>query len=644
MISLRYKFLALIVAVVCASVLVQLVTAVRLFNEDKKPFVYEGIGSLVDGLAEDVQTQVTSAGRTMTLFAAAYNQAYQTAEARSRALDAVAHVDDDVVDLALYPWPRDTKAIAAPLARVSKPAFFEPYHLPSEPQAAVLAAHPLNFAPLTAERLFVENASLEQGVMLLRICLRIEVDGGKSDRAPPSAARGAAAAAAKAERQVVVATVRQDRRARLFSRAEIFTSFLMDRYGHFLVHPVATKVLSSQVLQPAEWTDAIRQMSGSTTVLELKDSHGDSHIVAAARVAAGDLFAVAEIPRAKAFLASRQLGIRSLYFALEIIFVSVVLSLIFTRGMTVSLRRLYEATRQVAKGVFDVELAVRSRDEVGALSQSFNRMTGEIRRLLLETADKARMEKELETAQMVQENFFPDSEVRFGKIEVAAYFKSASECGGDWWGAIPMGDRLMILIGDATGHGVPAALITAATYSCAVTIAEIAKQGQTLSPKRVAEVLNSAVLSAGRGKIKMTFFIAEVDQHTGDMTYVNASHETPLIWTPAVEGGEKATVSTLTTPPDSCLGAAQESSFTEHHYKVTPNQIVLWFTDGIVEARSEDGKEFGEGRLKRTVAKLGTEALPELRATLAARVLEFCGQRPLDDDLTMELLRRSPSA
>ena len=80
--------------------------------------------------------------------------------------------------------------------------------------------------------------------------------------------------------------------------------------------------------------------------------------------------------------------------------------------------------------------------------------------------EKARLEKELEVAQLVQASFFPEDKIMTNAYELHSFYEPATECGGDWWGVIHLENKSIWMIADASGHGVPAALITAVANCC----------------------------------------------------------------------------------------------------------------------------------------------------------------------------------
>ncbi len=114
-----------------------------------------------------------------------------------------------------------------------------------------------------------------------------------------------------------------------------------------------------------------------------------------------------------------------------------------------------------------------------AWQKNFNIMAAEVSRLLDQTAEKARMESELQTAKTVQETLFPETRAKIGPLAIAGYYEPASECGGDWWHYCQIGNKIFLWIGDATGHGAPAALITSAAKSASTIIERL-----NISPPR----------------------------------------------------------------------------------------------------------------------------------------------------------------
>ena len=170
----------------------------------------------------------------------------------------------------------------------------------------------------------------------------------------------------------------------------------------------------------------------------------------------------------------------------------------------------------------------KGKDEVGVLARTFNHMSEKIIQLIEDVKEKARMETELKTAQLVQENLFPESDLDTKAWQIASYFRSSTECGGDWWHYYDTPKYLFLMLGDATGHGAPAALVTAAAQSCCTLIFNFDDPSK-IEPKNVLENLNRVIHQATKSQVNMTFAIFKIEKETGKVIFANASHNVPLI-------------------------------------------------------------------------------------------------------------------
>src|SRR5690606_18202755 len=118
---------------------------------------------------------------------------------------------------------------------------------------------------------------------------------------------------------------------------------------------------------------------------------------------------------------------------------------------------------------------VRSSDEIGELGAHFDVMADRVQALLVETQQKAMLEKELDIARMIQETLLPQPGLtRHHGISFAGFFRAASVCGGDFWQYNELDDaRVVLSVGDVTGHGVPSAMISAAAKSSLDTLVSV---------------------------------------------------------------------------------------------------------------------------------------------------------------------------
>ncbi len=608
--SLRYKFLLILAFVLVAATVSYLGLAVRLFNTDKKAYIYDNNAALVEALGEEISTGILSALKTMRLAALAPSQ---------DAAKALFFDDDNFVALRVLEW---NGAETKESFRAVGEEFLKSYELDPSYIDRLDREFPVSPKQLEQESLTFQNAVLPGGPPLLKVALAVKTAG--------ETGRGT----------IISAYLRQDRRISVLKRSSLYTTYLVDGTGAILAHGDAARLLRRESLGEVPLVQTVLKALVAKGVNEQEGDQGEAIIVAYRKLGITGLTVISEIPQSVAYVASRRLVERSAMFAILVFSVSFLISIVFSRRLTAALNGLYLATLRIAKGDFDVEVEVKSGDEVGALSRSFNQMAKEIRRLLIETADKARMEKELETAQLVQDNFFPKGDIRCGNLEVSAYFKPASECGGDWWGSFQQEDRLILLIGDATGHGVPAALITAAAHSCAMTLQRLAERlhNLPLTPSFIMDSLNAAIFHAGQGRVKMTFFVAVIDAGTGELQYSNASHELPIIC--RLGPADDVALDSFDSKPDPCLGESLETVYREYRGVLRPNDAMVLYTDGLLECRSPNDEEFGERRLARQLAKISTDGAAEIKGRLVTAATEFYKKPVQEDDITLVVVKR----
>ena len=258
------------------------------------------------------------------------------------------------------------------------------------------------------------------------------------------------------------------------------------------------------------------------------------------------------------------------------------------------LQALSAATQQLARGDYSVRVNVRSRDEIGDLANSFNAMAEEVSRLTDEQVEKARMESELKAAQQVQASIFPPESAQLGPVGVCGYYRAASECGGDWWHYHETDNKVYFWMGDATGHGVPAALIT----SVAKTVAMVVERIGEPEPKEVMGLLNRVIAEASEGKIFMTFFLCAMDKATGVVRYSLASHDPPYKIPRVFSDLKRGDLHPIFEPNNGRLGAvARPAAFSEGEFVLDKGESLFVFTDGLADYMG------GSSHLERYIAR-----------------------------------------
>lgn len=233
----------------------------------------------------------------------------------------------------------------------------------------------------------------------------------------------------------------------------------------------------------------------------------------------------------KAYSATAYLINKSLFYGLFILGIAMVVSVLLARPMTSQLETLTGMTREIAQGNFSKRVKLNAHDEVGVLSDSVNDMADKIVAYMEEMKEKARLENEVEVARLVQSSFFPPDEASDSILEVRGHFEPASECGGDWWGYFDHDDWRVFFIADATGHGVPAALLTATMNCCKTSLRFILETRPELisQPHEILRYMNTAVCGAGK-EIQVTCFVATFNRKTRKLLWSNSSQTPPLLF------------------------------------------------------------------------------------------------------------------
>jgi serine phosphatase RsbU (regulator of sigma subunit) len=308
------------------------------------------------------------------------------------------------------------------------------------------------------------------------------------------------------------------------------------------------------------------------------------------------------------------------------------------QGMRITrpLRALDRSTTAIASGEFDRRVEVTSGDELGHLAESFNTMAESLGRLVKEMAAKASLERELELARSVQELMSPPSDlVEIGPFALAGVCELAESCGGDWWTYRVLSDgRLLIVVGDVTGHGMPAAMI-AATARGAVEALALGQESE-LTPPKVLAAIDRAIRDVGREQLLMTSFAVLLDPGRRVVDFANAGHCFPYLIRAEPSGrfGGLGVLAVRGNPLGSSNQCIRGGSRPWH-----PGDVVILTTDGMVDRVDSDGERFGEKRFRRLLIAherdedLGDAAL--LRDRIVEAVEDFGGDEPADDDMTL---------
>jgi len=326
----------------------------------------------------------------------------------------------------------------------------------------------------------------------------------------------------------------------------------------------------------------------------------------------------------------------SLGFTLQVGLVALVLGALLSlfQGLRYArpIRKLAQTTSRIAQGDLTARVEVKQADEVGALGHQFNHMADRIQTLLKESVAKAELEHELALAREIQSVLVPGPGTHVAPgIEVAGYYEPASNVGGDFWdlSALPHG-RTAILIGDVTGHGVPAAILTATAKGCLDTLRHV--HGGDMQVAETMRVLDRVIHDAGHGAFFMTATAIVLDATENALYFSAAAHPPGLLirWT---ESGVK--VSRLTARGNR-LGDGDAAGFEAKRIRVAKDDLLVWYTDGLIDAVDDEGREYSIRALLHVLGQLDSGDTPDhVLERLVADLRRFRKGAALLDDVTL---------
>jgi serine phosphatase RsbU (regulator of sigma subunit)/predicted ester cyclase len=251
-------------------------------------------------------------------------------------------------------------------------------------------------------------------------------------------------------------------------------------------------------------------------------------------------------------------------------------------------------------------------------------------RLEQEISERERIEQELRVARTIQQASLPKEVPTLQGWQISPFYQPAREVGGDFYDffELPNG-RLGIVVGDATGKGVPAALVMASARSMLRAVAQNSE-----SPGDVLRRVNDTLVTDIPPNMFVTCFYAILDPNSGSLTYANAGHDLPY-----VHQGDSAEELRARGMP---LGLMPQMSYEEKEIVFEAGEAALLYSDGLVEAHDPKGEMFGFPRLRALVAEHGAEE-SSLGDFLLEKLYTFVGEGwEQEDDITLLTLVRLP--
>ncbi len=312
-----------------------------------------------------------------------------------------------------------------------------------------------------------------------------------------------------------------------------------------------------------------------------------------------------------------------------------------TRSITRATEDMDEATGKIEAGDFSHRIPIRSNDQLSKLAVSFNQMTENIERLILEVKEKEKLESELLIAHEVQTQLFPKKMPRLKTLEVAGYCSPARVVSGDYFDFVSIDQRQTALaIGDISGKGISAALLMASiqsslraqlTFHGSLPSSLQSREG-LLSTAQLVAMLNQQLYDSTTSEKFASFFLGVYDEHTGRLLYTNAGHLPPILIRQGV--ASRLEVSGMV------LGVVPNVLYDQNSIQLEPGDLLVGFTDGLSEPENEYEEEFGDARLIDLLVRHSRKPLDEIASLVTTTVMEWARNPDHRDDMTLILARR----
>jgi sigma-B regulation protein RsbU (phosphoserine phosphatase) len=353
---------------------------------------------------------------------------------------------------------------------------------------------------------------------------------------------------------------------------------------------------------------------------------------------------------------------------------------VLTRSITSAVHQLYQGTKRVEAGDLNHEIPVHSHDQLGELATSFNQMTGSIRQLLRVSAEKQRLEQEMSLAAEVQARLFPRTLPSSRLLDIApGICIPARSVSGDYYDFMNIAPGVTsIVVADVCGKGMSAALLMsnlqaslrgqaqayhdayqASSGSADVKSATATEQGnaaagslseksspnvETVPPRhalrQIVERVNHQVVNSTADWRYVTMFYAEFDEQTSTLHYINAGHNPPLLLRAVPTGNVGVARVERLDAGGTVLGLFDETEYADQETLLESGDLLVAYTDGLIEAHNAAGEEFGEERLAQSLEKFAQHSAAEIERLLLQSIRQWTGGRDQEDDLTLVVLKR----
>ena len=311
------------------------------------------------------------------------------------------------------------------------------------------------------------------------------------------------------------------------------------------------------------------------------------------------------------------------------IVISTVLYMVLKKSIQKPIDKLITIANKISSGKLDEQFEIKEPEEFSKLASTFDKMTKDIREI---TKERARISSELSIARKIQysslPDVFPPYPDRF-EFDIYASMEAAKEVGGDFYDFYFLDEnRLMFIVADVSGKGIPAALFMMITKSLITGMAQTYD-----TPERIALETNIKLFNNNKEKYFVTALIGVLNIKTGELEFVNCGHNMPLI----KRNGQEAEYIQLES--NIILGLFNVPKFEVYKTKLNKDDLIVMYTDGVTEAMNEKEELYGEARLKDSLNNANEKDVKNVVDRIKKDTFDFMDNSPQSDDITLLALK-----
>jgi serine phosphatase RsbU (regulator of sigma subunit)/predicted membrane protein len=318
--------------------------------------------------------------------------------------------------------------------------------------------------------------------------------------------------------------------------------------------------------------------------------------------------------------------------ALSLLFayaVAALFALVLIFSISRAVNRIEKGTRAVERGDFSYRIKMKRDNQLGAMAQSFDRMTESIASLLASVTEKERLQSEIEIAATIQRNLLPKEGPRFSGVSFSAHFEPTASIGGDYYDVFNIDkSRLAVAIGDVSGHGLSTGLVMAMVKAAITTLVEEGADETSLFQR-----LNDLVFRSTERRAFMTLCFTIFDLERRTIRHTNAGHLYPYLLRQGMSGP------LAIESPSLPLGVRTHIVTNTVEVELREGDALVYLSDGMIEAQNENGDPFGFDQIEALLGSQTNHDAGALREVILSAVARHSGTRPADDDRTVMIVQ-----